>query len=88
MKNQFSGIIEYKMVNNFSRQQALALLLLRRRRRKRSSFWVHPIFQKRKQFGQYWTLMPELKKDERKFFNYFRMTQDNFLTLLEMVRAR
>ncbi|KAK9875838.1 hypothetical protein WA026_009623 [Henosepilachna vigintioctopunctata] len=61
-----------------SDEEALLLLLLlrrrRRRRRQKRKFWVHPILQLREQHGQFHHLFMELRSDEEKFFNYFRMS--------------
>lgn len=46
--------------------------------KKKRRFWVHPINQKRKQYGEFHHLFPELKRFEEKFFQYFRMSQIKF----------
>jgi hypothetical protein len=56
---------------------SLCLLhLLRRRRLKRRAreFWEHPIVAAKTLEGVYYTLYGRLREDERKFFNYFRMS--------------
>ena len=35
--------------------------------------WMHPICASREQEGEYFTLFPHLKRDDKKFFQYFRM---------------
>ncbi|KAI1702391.1 putative nuclease HARBI1 [Ditylenchus destructor] len=73
------------------RKKVLALYLLRRRLRLQPTkrrFWTHPIFANRKKFGAYYVLLPQLKADDDKFFNYFRMTRDCFDRLLQMLDAR
>ena len=57
------------MVN---KKRAQTLLILRRRQKKRR-MWVREIFLDRKQFGAYYTLFPQPKANNIKFFNYFRM---------------
>jgi len=57
----------------------IQLLLYRRRKRRRDKLhWVHPIIQKREEFGAFYTLFGELRDDANKFFNYFRMSVSAF----------
>ena len=56
---------------------ALFLLYCRRKRRRNRLHWVHPIIQKREEFGAFYTLF-ELRDDANKFFNYFRMSVSSF----------
>ena len=53
---------------------ALFLLYRRRKRRRDGLNWVHPIIQKREEFGALYTLFDELRDDVNKFFNYLRMS--------------
>ena len=55
---------------------------LRRRRIKRT-YWVHPINEKTEQAGTFHTFLEELRNDENKFFNYFRMSIPSFDELHE-----
>ena len=51
------------------------LLLIRRRRRRRRKYriwWMHPVTFSRTIYGQYYTIMKDLREDNIKFFNYFR----------------
>ena len=57
---------------------ALYLLYRRRKRRRNRVHWVHPIIQKREEFGAFYTLFGELREDANKFFNYFRMSVSSF----------
>jgi len=50
---------------------ALFLLYCRHKRRCNRLLWVHPIMQKREEFGAFYTLFGELRDDANKFFNYF-----------------
>ncbi|XP_018328718.1 protein ANTAGONIST OF LIKE HETEROCHROMATIN PROTEIN 1-like [Agrilus planipennis] len=63
-----------------NRGQIIAWLLHRRRKRQRRKrlHWVHPINQKREEVGLFYTLFEDLRNDERKFFNYFRMSAGSF----------
>ena len=66
----------------------MAILLLtkckRRKRRRKRYFWVHPINVSRLTTGIFYTLMDDLKNDDRKFFNYFRMSKGSFYELLNI----
>jgi hypothetical protein len=57
---------------------ALFLLYRRRKRRRNRLHWVHPIIQKREEFGAFYTLFGELQDGANKFLNYFRMTVSSF----------
>jgi len=57
---------------------ALYLLYRRRKRRRNRVHWVHPIIQKREEFGAFYTLFGELREDANKFFHYFRMSVSSF----------
>jgi hypothetical protein len=57
---------------------ALFLLYRRRKRRRNRLHWVHPIIQKREEFGAFYTLFGELQDDTNKFLNYFRMSVSSF----------
>ena len=61
-------------------QEALLLLILSRRRKqrlqqKKRRIWVHEILQKRKELGEYHTLVGELISHEDIFYTYVRMSQ-------------
>nr|CAH7727558.1 unnamed protein product [Callosobruchus chinensis] len=38
--------------------------------------WVNDILAKRKEYGEFHHLYDDLKKDEKSFFDYYRMNQD------------
>ena len=68
-----------------------ALYLLSRsqdRRARRRRFWVHPILQRRLQFGEFHHLLQELRLDAGRFQRYFRLTRGQFDELLARVGAR
>jgi hypothetical protein len=46
-------------------------------------FWEHPIVAARTLEGAYYTLYGRLREDERKFFNYFRMSTSTFDYILD-----
>ena len=62
------------------RNSIIALYLLHRRRKRRRNrlHWVHPIIQKREEFGVFYILFGELRDDANKFLNYFRMSVSSF----------
>jgi len=62
------------------RNSFIALLLLYRRRKHRRNrlHCAHPVIQKREEFDAFETLFDELRDDENKFFNYFRMSVSSF----------
>lgn len=55
-------------------------------KRRKHRFWVHDIFKKRKEYGEFHHLFPDLLKDDAKFFQYFRMSQHKFFELLNKLR--
>merc|ERR1712240_983170 len=65
-----------------------ALLLMRRirRLRRQRSMSVHPLTNARLYHGQYYTIMTELRNDNEKFFNFFRMSQNTFIELLSVIK--
>jgi len=54
------------------------------RRKKRK--WVHEINIERKDFGEFHTLMPELRQDEKRFYVYFRMPIECFDKILSLIK--
>ena len=62
------------------RNSIIAVLLLYRHRKRRRNrlHWVHPIIQKREEFGAFYILFNELRDDANKFFNYCRMSVSSF----------
>ena len=80
---------EFKM--ELSKKQLLLLLLLRSRRKRRTKylkrFWVRPIFQKRSQLSEFFTLVKELREEDHEgYFNYFRMLPYQFDYLHKLVK--
>jgi len=52
----------------------------------RRQFWVHPINSERQSHGHYFQLYNQLRKDNVKFFNYFRMSISSFDELLSYIK--
>ncbi|XP_061925526.1 uncharacterized protein LOC133664703 [Entelurus aequoreus] len=71
------------------RRAALVLLLLarlrRRGRRRTSRYWVHPRNQHRRQQGDFYHLVAELRLDGRRHRRYFRMSAEQMDQLLSMI---
>ena len=59
-----------------------AIFFFRRKKRK----WVHEINVERKDFGEFHTLMPELRRDEKCFYIYFRMPRECFDEILSLIK--
>ncbi|XP_052744678.1 uncharacterized protein LOC128199398 isoform X3 [Bicyclus anynana] len=54
------------------------------RKKKGSKVWIHPILEKREEYGAFHTLVKnQLREDEDKFYNYFRMQKTTFDNLLQ-----
>ncbi|KAL4122215.1 hypothetical protein QTP88_014587 [Uroleucon formosanum] len=53
---------------------------------KKKKMWVHEINSKRLIFGEHSHLFQDLLKDSKKFIKYFRMSQEKFYELLDMIR--
>ena len=64
---------------------ALVWLWRRKRKKRKSRIWVHHLNTKRSQFGNFNHLFPDLVKHPEKFYNFFRMTNENFKMLVELI---
>lgn len=71
------------MSSDSDEEELLLLYALSRSQRKR--VWVHDINKKREELGEYHRLCRELSSHEDRFFTYFRMSQDLFEELHEML---
>ncbi|CAI6344722.1 unnamed protein product [Macrosiphum euphorbiae] len=72
-------------------KQMIALWLYNRRRKRQQKnrvFWVHPINARREEVGLFYTLFIDLRNDENKFFNYFRMSYASFGVLHGQLRDK
>lgn len=54
--------------------------------RKKRKLWVHNINKKRLALGEFHTLFPDLMEDDVKFFQYFRMSHEKFVALLDILQ--
>ena len=52
---------------------------------KTRAFWVHPLFEERRQKGDFYVLYPDLRHFAPKFFAMYRMNPQNFDRLLGLV---
>ncbi|XP_050500955.1 uncharacterized protein LOC126880922 [Diabrotica virgifera virgifera] len=55
-------------------------------RRKRRDVWVHDINLKRKQQGEFHKLYPELRRDENRFYTYYKMNFESFDEILDLIK--
>lgn len=64
-----------------------AIVFRRRQRRKQKTrkVWIHHINRKRPDFGMFHHLHPDLQNDEKKFYDFFRMSEELFVILLDLV---
>ena len=62
----------------------MLLWLRQRRRRRRQRIWVHPINAIRPEFGSFGHLFPDLINNPEKFYEFFRMTTEQFKMLVEL----
>jgi hypothetical protein len=53
---------------------------------KRQRKWVHEVYMKRREFGEFHDLMKQLRQDEVKFKEYFRMSSNQFEQLLSFIK--
>ncbi|XP_050300615.1 uncharacterized protein LOC126739132 [Anthonomus grandis grandis] len=55
------------------------------KKKRKHKMWVHDICRERKLYGEFHHLIPDLKKDPTKFFEYFRMSEEKFEELLHIL---
>ena len=55
--------------------------------KRRNKYWVHDIFKRRNEFGEYHRLVLELQLDGERFQQYFRMSREQFKMLLYLVEG-
>ncbi|KAG8334000.1 hypothetical protein J6590_099128 [Homalodisca vitripennis] len=78
-------LIIYTMSSSEDEDLFLFCLLQSEEEKRQKTMWVHPINENRKKYGEF-HLFPDLLKDKRKFFQYFRMSPEKFYELLNMLR--
>ena len=72
----------HALIMDRDRLRLLYLLHLRKKKRHRRRLWIHPLIAERSKTGAFNTLFHELRQDNMKFFNYFRMSITTFDELL------
>lgn len=75
-------------MSSSSDEEFLLLCAVLRNSRKRKRIWVHDINKKRDEVGEYHRLCRELESHEDRFFLYFRMSQNCFEELHELLRPK
>ena len=68
-----------------NRRQAAAALLLFRWKKYNQKYWVHPIKQTCKDFGEFHTLYKDLRKHPDMFYTYYRMSIEQLDTILAQI---
>ena len=79
-------ISSFVVMSDSETDALLAIYYLRRRKRRRRRFWVHPIIQKRQKYGEFHHLVRELESHPDKFKEYFRMTKQQFDSVVELIQ--
>ncbi|XP_028129122.2 uncharacterized protein LOC114325295 [Diabrotica virgifera virgifera] len=73
------------MYTSSDEEEALVMLAMEDDNSRKRRKWVHDINLERLKCGEYHTLMPQLRKDDKRCYIYFRMTIDCFDELLHLV---
>ena len=68
-----------------STRLGLVMIMQKVLKKRKRRFWVHPIVANRLLRGQFHILFEELKDDDAKFLNYFRMPQAAFDELVTTI---
>ncbi|KAJ8018466.1 hypothetical protein HOLleu_43531 [Holothuria leucospilota] len=81
-----------KIPHLFAQEECLILLasmyvITKKRQKKfrKHRWWVHRLLRNRRRYGAYYTLVNELRFDDEKFKQYFRLTRNQFAQVLELV---
>uniref|UniRef100_A0A915DGU2 Uncharacterized protein n=1 Tax=Ditylenchus dipsaci TaxID=166011 RepID=A0A915DGU2_9BILA len=90
VREQIYQVDEYLLDNQMLRSKLALLVLLRRRKRQKKGrrYWVHPLWRNRPELGAYFALLPQLKVNPDKFFDYMRMNPEVFATLLRVLNEK
>lgn len=76
------------VASNRAKILALWLIYRRKKRQKRNRLhWVHPINRRREEAGLFRILFEDLRNDQTKFFNYFRMSMSSFDELHDKLKT-
>ena len=71
---------------NRRKKKATAALLLFRRKKYNRRYWVHPINQMHNDLGEFNTLYKDLRKYPDRFYTYYRMSTEQFDTILAQIQ--
>ena len=69
-----------------NRRQAAAALFLFKRKKYSQQYWVHAINQTRNDFEEFHTLYKDLRKYPDRFYTYYRMSTEQFDTILAQIQ--
>ncbi|KAL4113373.1 hypothetical protein QTP88_017005 [Uroleucon formosanum] len=76
------------MKSSSDEEELLLLYAIAGSQQKRKRIWVHEINKKRENYGEYHRLCRELESHEDRFYLYFRMSQDSFEELYQLILPR
>ena len=68
-----------------NRRKATAALLFLEGKKYNQRYWVHPINQTCKDLGEFNTLYKDLRKYPDRFYTYYRMSTEQFHTILAQI---
>jgi hypothetical protein len=67
-------------------EEVVLLVLLHKKlnkKKRKHKFWIHPLLNARQERDMFYTAFNDLRNDESKFFNYFRMSIVSFDELVQ-----
>ncbi|KAL5246426.1 hypothetical protein ACI65C_013834 [Semiaphis heraclei] len=76
------------MFSSSDEEELLLLYATAGSQQKKKRIWVHEINKKRENYGEYHRLCRELESHEDRFYLYFRMSQDSFEELYQLILPR
>ena len=84
MSNQFKLLLLGAAVEEANFQEILIAAYAKRLRlaKRKHRFWIHPILNKRKEYGAFYHLVREMELDDEKHIEYFRMSPQQLDMLL------
>ena len=86
MSNQIKLLLLSTAVEEANFREILIAAYAKRLRvaKRKHRFWIHPILNKRKEYGAFYHLVRELELEEEKYIEYFRMSPQQLDMLLEL----
>lgn len=73
---------------NLVETMLIYLIWRRRKQNQKKRLWIQPMNSERQRHGAYYVLYPELRKNPRQFFNYFKMSIGTFDELLSLLKDK